>query len=93
MIEKKFPKEKCSPTKQHCDVGDEDRPPLLCTKAAFLPFRVTQAPPDPLALLAKMAPRVFVVMLAPLAVLETPASKAPPAPLARRANLARTAPR
>lgn len=94
MVEKDFSKGKSSPrSSSGMRVIKMEWLPLVCTNAAFLPFRVTQAPPDPPALLAKMAPRVFVATPAPPAVQVTPASKAPPAPPARRANPARTAPR
>lgn len=76
------------------DAGDKGgKAASICTNPIFSPHRVTQAPPVPPALLAKMVPRVLVVMPVPRAVLVTPVSKALPAPLARKVNPARTAPR
>lgn len=73
-------------------MGDEGgEASSVCTNLVFLPRRVTQAPPAPLALLARTVPKVLVATPVPLAVPETPGSKALLAPLARKANLERTA--
>jgi len=74
------------------DVGDGGgKAVAVCSNPVFPPLRVTQAPPVPPALLAKMVPRALVVMPVPRAVPVTPVSKALPAPPARKANRARMA--
>lgn len=75
-------------------MGDEGRKAAsVCINPIFSPRRVTQAPPVPPALLAKMVPRVLVATPVPRAVPVTPVSKALLAPPARKANPARMAPR